>query len=245
VQTRQSLDETHWLLKLAEETSWIGGVVGWVPLADPKVSSVLDELAFKPALKGVRHVLQAEDDSFFDRGDFNRGVALLRRYSLVYDLLIVERQLPAAMRFVDRHPHQLIILDHIGKPKIAAGELEPWRTRVQELARRPHVMCKLSGMTTEANFDAWSVGDLRPYVETVLEAFGAKRVMFASDWPVCAVAASYSGWLAAVHELIGKLSDSEQEQILGSNAAEAYCLPTDGYASVQAATKRSGEVTNS
>ena len=155
VQARQSLEETEWLLALAEKNRWIEGVVGWVPLIDSDVEATLEKLASNVQLKGVRHVLQAEADAYMERADFNSGLRLLRKFALTYDLLVFEHQLPAAIALVDRHPDQPIVLDHLAKPRIAAHELEPWRTNIRELARRPHVCCKLSGMVTEADFTAW------------------------------------------------------------------------------------------
>jgi len=224
VQARQSLEETQWLLDLAEEHEWIAGVVGWVPLTDPRVELTLDQLSENAKLKGVRHVLQGEPDDYMAREDFNAGVALLRRFSLTYDVLVLEHQLPAAIKFVDRHPRQPFVLDHVAKPRIAAGELEPWARHIREMARRPHVACKLSGMVTEADFNTWTVEDLKPYVETVLEAFGPGRVLFGSDWPVCTVAASYARWIAVVEECMPGLSENERGLILGRNAASAYRL---------------------
>lgn len=228
VQARQSLAETDWLLDLADGHDWIAGVVGWAPLASLRVHETLEKLAVRPKLRGVRHVLQGEADEFMLRDDFNAGIALLRRYSLTYDVLVVERQLPAAIQFVDRHPEQPFVLDHIAKPLIAAHELEPWRTHIRELARRPHVSCKLSGMVTEAAFNTWTVEDLRPYIETVLEYFGAERLMFGSDWPVCTVAASYARWVSVVREFTAELTEDEQESIFGGNAARFYGLQLPG-----------------
>jgi L-fuconolactonase len=224
VQARQLIEETRWLLQLADEHEWIAGVVGWVPLVDREIGKVLEPLAANPRLKGLRHVLQAEPDEYFEREDFHAGIAQLRPLSLVYDVLIVERQLPAAIRFVDRHPNQPFVLDHVAKPRIGDHELEPWRKNIRELARRPHVVCKLSGMVTEASFDHWTEADLKPYVETVLEAFGPARLLFGSDWPVCTVAASYGRWASVVDGWIAQLSVHERSAILGENAVRLYSI---------------------
>jgi L-fuconolactonase len=227
VQARQSLEETQFLLDLAWNHPWIAGVVGWVPLADPNVTQVLERLSSDPSavkLKGVRHVLQAEPDAHFDRDDFHTGLSLLKRYGLVYDVLVVERQLPAAIRLVDRHPDQPFVLDHIAKPLIAAGELEPWRTHIRSLALRPHVTCKLSGMVTEASYTGWTEASLQPYLEVALEAFGPNRLLFGSDWPVCTVAASYSQWVGTVERFVAPLSAEERAAILGNNAQRIYRL---------------------
>jgi L-fuconolactonase len=224
VQCCQSVAETEWLLMLADAQPRIAGVVGWVPLVDSDVEQTIERLSANPKLKGVRHILQAEPDEYMAREDFHAGITLLQQYSLTYDVLILERQLPAAIRFVDRHPDQPFVLDHIAKPLIAAHQLEPWRTQIRELARRPHVFCKLSGMVTEADFSRWTVEDLRPYAETALEAFGPERLLFGSDWPVCAVASTYNRWVSVVKQWIAKLSANEQEMILGGNAQQFYGL---------------------
>lgn len=224
VQARQSLEETGWLLDLSRESNWIAGVVGWVPLTHPSVEDELQRLAANSRFKGVRHVLQGEPDAYMAREDFNAGVAKLSPYNLTYDLLVLERQLPAAIAFVDRHPKQPMVLDHLAKPSIAARELEPWQTHIRELARRPHVCCKLSGMVTEADFEHWTSDRLRPYVEIALEAFGPGRLLFGSDWPVCTVASSYALWTRTVAGFIAELSDEEQDKVLGGNAVDFYKL---------------------
>ena len=224
VQARQSIDETEWLLELADENTWITGVVGWVDLVHADVEQQLERLSKNRKLRGIRHVLQGEEDTFMDRADFNRGISLLREYSLVYDLLILERQLPAAIRFVDCHPNQPFVLDHVAKPLIATREQDPWGDRIREVAKRPNVSCKLSGMVTEADFGSWTTDDLRPYVETVLEAFGSKRLIFGSDWPVCTVAATYAQWISTARELFTELNMEEQALIFGGNAIQIYGL---------------------
>ena len=224
VQARQSMEETQWLLKLAHDNDWITGVVGWVPLTDPAIEETLERLALSPKLKGVRHVLQGEHDAYMAREDFNAGVAKLSQFHLTYDLLVLERQLPAATAFVDRHSNQSIVLDHLAKPLIATQQFDPWRANIRELARRPHVSCKLSGMVTEADFTNWTVDHLRPYVETVLEAFGPGRLLFGSDWPVCTVASSYGRWVDTLQQLTAELSEDERAGIFGGNAVDLYGL---------------------
>jgi L-fuconolactonase len=225
VQARQSLEETRWLLELAGGNPFVRGVVGWVPLISPEVEKILGELAANPKLRAVRHVLQGEADEFYMlREDFNHGIAALRGHGLVYDILIFERHLPQTIELVDRHPQQVFVLDHVAKPRIKEGLVEPWRKNIQELARRPNVYCKISGMVTEADYANWTEVQLRPYVETVLEAFGPQRLMFGSDWPVCLVACDYARWINLVRGWIGKLSAGEQARILGETAVEAYEL---------------------
>lgn len=224
VQARQSLEETRWLLQLASGAPWMRGVVGWVPLVDPGVADVLGELSRNPLLRGVRHVLQGEPSSYMARPDFNAGIRRLRDFGLVYDVLIFHHQLPEAMAFVDRHPDQPMILDHCAKPAVRDGRIEPWASQMRELARRPQVTCKLSGLVTEADFATWSPESLRPYFDVVLDAFGPRRMLFGTDWPVCLVASSYRRWVDTVARWIAPLSRSEQDEIMGGTAVRAYGL---------------------
>lgn len=228
VQARQTLEETRWLLDLANDDACVRGVVGWVPLTAPeKAAAALDGLADEPFLIGVRHVVHDEpDDQFILRGDFNRGIDLLLERDLTYDILIFERHLPQTIEFVDRHPNQRFVIDHIAKPKIRSGELEPWRANITKLAKRENVFCKLSGMVTEADPANWTPEQLAPYAETVLEAFGPDRLMFGSDWPVCLIACDYPRWRNVVGSFIDELSPDEQAKILGETAAEFYRLPS-------------------
>jgi L-fuconolactonase len=225
VQARQSLEETRWLLGLAKTSPVMRGVVGWVPLQDLDVAKYLDEFAPDAKFRAVRHVLHDEpDDDFMLRDDFNRGIALLKRYGLVYDILIYERHLPQTLLFVDAHPNQTFVVDHIAKPKIREQQLSPWRERMRELGRREHVYCKISGVVTEADWRSWKPADLEPYFDIVLTAFGPKRLMFGSDWPVLNVAADYPTWTATVAAALERLSPGEQSRIWGETAMEAYRL---------------------
>lgn len=225
VQARQTLEETRWLLELAGASDLVAGVVGWVPLVSPAVGETLAELAANPRLRGVRHVLQGEaDPDFAARRDFNEGVAALRGLGLAYDILVYESQLPAAIALVDRHPDQVFVLDHVAKPRIREGVVSPWRERIRELARRPNVFCKLSGMVTEADVRGFTRASLQPYADVVLSAFSPARVMFGSDWPVCLAACSYSRWLATVGELCRALTTGEREMVMGGTARRAYGL---------------------
>ncbi len=225
VQARQSVRETEWLLSLADGNDFIKGVVGWVPLAQADVGDTLSKFAANPKLRAVRHVVQDEpDDRFILGADFTRGVAMLREFDLVYDILIFERQLAPSIEFVDRHPEQVFVLDHIAKPRIKDGALEPWRENIRELARRENVFCKISGMATEADWKTWNEVQLRPYLDVVLDAFGPKRLMFGTDWPVCLAASSYARWVEVVRNFSAKLSADEQEWLWGKTAVQAYAL---------------------
>jgi L-fuconolactonase len=225
VEARPSVVETQWLLDFAAQHDFIKGVVGWVELVSPKVGAPLERFASNSKLKSVRHVVQGEpDENFILRDDFNRGIRELTRFGLDYDILIFERHLPQTIRFVDMHPNQIFVLDHIAKPRIKTNMLEPWGKNLRELARRENVCCKVSGMVTEADYKTWTEAQLRPYFETALEAFGPKRLMFGSDWPVCLVACGYGRWHKLVQDWISRLSKAEQDRILGGTAIEAYKL---------------------
>jgi L-fuconolactonase len=226
VQARQTVEETRWLLDLADNLNQeIYGVVGWAPIADQSFPGVLEELCRRPKLKGLRHVVQAEpDENYLLREDFNRGICQMRDTGLVYDILIYERHLPQTIRFVDKHPDQSFVLDHIAKPRIRDGVLEPWKTRIRDLASRENVMCKLSGVVTEADWKRWSLEGLRPYLDAVMDAFGPQRVMAGSDWPVCLIACRYAQWFRALEEYLAGFSQTEREAIFGGNAEKVYGL---------------------
>jgi L-fuconolactonase len=227
VQARQTVAETAWLLQQAAESELIRGVVGWLPIAAEDFPSAMERFDAGPLLKGLRHVVQAEPEGFLDGAEFNRGIAALRGTGLVYDILIFARQLAEATRFVDRHPQQLFVLDHIAKPTIAAGELTQWSKDIRELARRENVVCKLSGMVTEADWSQWSRQSLQPYFDTVLEAFGPARLMAGSDWPVLTVACTYARWWQSIAEWIAPLSADERGQIEAGTAIRTYQLALD------------------
>ncbi len=224
VQARQTLEETRWLLKLAQSFSKIRGVVGWAPIASIDFESSLSEFSAEPKLVGLRHVVQAEPSGFLDSADFNRGIRAIRDTGLVYDLLVVEHQLEETIRFVDRHPQQIFVLDHIAKPKIASGEMEPWRTLIRELSKRKNVSCKISGMATEASWSQWSIESLRPYLDTVVDAFGADRLMAGSDWPVCLLATTYVRWWQVLRDYFATFSIDERALIFGATAVKIYNL---------------------
>jgi L-fuconolactonase len=223
VQTSRSVAETERLLDCARRTSAIAAVIGWLPLHSEDLPALLDHFDTRH-LVGLRHIVQAEPDGFLEAAAFNRGIANLTARNLTYDLLIYERQLPEAIQFVDRHPQQRFILNHAAKPRIAAGELQPWANRLRELAQRSNVFCKLSGLTTEAHWNTWTLDTLRPYLDLCVEAFGPGRLLAGSDWPVCLLATSYQRWWNALHEYFSTFAEDEQRQIFGTNAATIYRL---------------------
>ena len=225
VEARQDLAETHDLISLAEKHPFIEAVVGWAPLASKEFEACLESLTTYPQLRGLRHVIQSEpDDDFILGGDFNRGIASMLSSGLVYEILVYERHLPQTIKFVDAHPNQIFVLDHIAKPRIQERMVSPWRERIFELARRENVFCKVSGMTTEADWHAWTEADLRPYLDTVFEAFGAARLMMGSDWPVCLLAVGYKEWFRLLDGYAAKLSEHERELFCGGTAIQVYRL---------------------
>jgi L-fuconolactonase len=225
VQARQSIEESRWLLELAAADPFIKGVVGWVDLRSDQAADELDLFAADPRFVGVRHVVQDEPDPrFLLDAAFVRGLERLQPRGLTYDLLLYPHQLPAAIELAGRLPEQPFVLDHLAKPRVKAGELDPWRHDVAALARYPNVRAKLSGLVTEAAWRAWRPADFAPYLEVALEAFGPERLMFGSDWPVCLLAAEYADVVGIVDDCIGRLAPAEQQAIRGGTALEFYGL---------------------
>ncbi len=225
VQARQTLAENDFLLAAAARSPLIAGVVGWVDLRAPDVDETLASYAGRPRFLGVRHIVQAEPDGFLHDPAFNHGISRLQHHRLVYDVLVVGRQMRDTVGFVDRHPNQPFVLDHLGKPTIRRDHFDAgWASDFRELARRQHVTCKLSGMVTEVRDETWSVDLLRPYADLALECFGPERLMMGSDWPVCRMRAEYDVWQDAVGTLVGALSSTEQSAIFGGTAARVYGL---------------------
>lgn len=225
VQARCSLAETEWLLELAQNEKLIRGVVGWIPLKDPAVGDILDRFGKNPLFRGVREIIQGTADrDYLAHPDFDRGMRELTRRAIPYDLLVFHAQLPSAIEFVKRHPNQFFILDHIGKPEIRRDFATTWAKQIRELGKLENVACKFSGIVTEVHEKNWDTALLRPYFETVLAAFGANRLMFGSDWPVCLPRVDYKRWLETVEELIALLSSDERLQFMEGTAKKAYRL---------------------
>jgi L-fuconolactonase len=229
VQARQNLQETDDLLAMANAEPLICGVVGWVPLASPDVSETLDRLADQKFFKGVRHVVQDEpDDRFILGNDFNRGIAKLAAYQLVYDVLIFAKQLPASIEFVDQHPNLQMVLDHIAKPTITDDAYDDqWEREFRELAKREHISCKFSGVVTEVQGESWSTDQIRRYWDVALEAYTPDRLMFGSDWPVCLLKTGHTQWLQTVQQLASQLTETERTKLFSANAIRDYNLDVD------------------
>jgi len=227
VQTRQTLEETRWLLELADRSPKILGVVGWVDLCSPDARSQLTALTQNPKLVGIRHIVQAEpDDRFLLRQDFLLGVSLLQEFDLAYDILIYTRHLGVAAEFVERFPGLRFVLDHMGKPPIKTGQIEPWATGIRRLAAFPNVFCKMSGLVTEADWHHWKPEHITPHLDVVFDAFGPDRLMIGSDWPVCLVAASYGRALDVVKNYVDRRTPETRKAILGGNAQRFWRLRT-------------------
>lgn len=228
VQTLSSLDETRDFLHLAETDALVRAVTGWVDLTAPSVADDLAALREEPGgnyLRAIRHGVQSEPDvNWLARPDVRRGLEAVQRAGLRYELLTFPVHLDVSIDTVRAFPELPFVLDHCSKPQIVKGELEPWATKIGELAALPNVSCKLSGLVTEADWSSWTTAVLRPYAEVVLEAFGPERVMFGSDWPVCLLATTYAEWVATAEELTSGLTESERAAIFGDTARRFYAI---------------------
>jgi L-fuconolactonase len=228
VQARQNLEETRWLLELAEQHPFVKGVVGWVDLRSERLSRQLERFAQHPKLVGVRHVVHDEpDDHFMLWPEFRRGVAQLLDLNLTCDLLLFPKHLKVAAQLVEEFPRQPFVLDHIAKPKIAEGLLSPWQEDLRQLAKFPNVSCKLSGMVTEARWKHWRPADFHRYLDIVFDAFGPTRLMIGSDWPVCTLSGDYEPVMKIVMDYTEKFSKEAQSAILGDNCARFYQIPSE------------------
>jgi L-fuconolactonase len=224
VQVRQTLEETRWLLELAANNPFILGVVGWADLRSPRLRAELEPFAGKTKLVGIRHIVQSEPDDFLLQPDFLRGISILEEFDLAYDLLIYSKHLPIAAKFVKRFPRQRFVLDHLAKPPIKSGAVDLWARGIRELSSFPNVFAKVSGLVTEADWQAWKPEDIRPYLDVAFECFGPSRLMIGSDWPVCTVAASYARVVDLVKDYRSGFAAEEHQAVLGGNAAKFWRL---------------------
>jgi L-fuconolactonase len=225
VQARQTLEETRWLLALADDHPFIAGVVGWVDLQADRAHAQLEQLSSNPRLVGVRHIVQSEpDDRFLLRPAFCRGIGLLDAFGLAYDILVYPRHLPVAADFVARFDRQRFVLDHLGKPDVRRGAIAQWERDLRRLAEFPNVFCKLSGLVTEADWSHWSPAQLGPYLDVAFDCFGPQRLVIGSDWPVCTVAADYAQTMRVVLEYVSSRSPEDRDAVLGGNAVRFWKL---------------------
>jgi len=228
VQTRSSEDETAEFLALAAGTPFIRGVIGWVDLTAPAVGDAIAALLARPGgdrLVGIRHQAHDEPDpEWLLRAEVVRGIAAVGTAGLAYDLLVRARELPAALELARRLPDVRFVIDHLAKPEIASGELEPWRERIAAFADLPHVACKVSGLVTEADWSSWTIDELQPYVDHAIAVFGPERLLFGSDWPVCLLAASYEDVVEAALTTMSEFDVIGQAAVMGGNATRIYGL---------------------
>jgi L-fuconolactonase len=224
VQSRQTEDDTNFLLELADQNQFIKGVVGWIDLCSAELEARLSYYSQFKKLKGFRHIIQAEPAEFMTRQSFITGVNKLHQYNFTYDLLITHDQLPEALEFVSKVTNTRIVIDHIAKPLIKTKEISQWKTNMISIAAFPNVYCKISGMVTEADWRNWAVEDFFPYLDVIVKAFGTDRVLYGSDWPVCLLAASYQLQLDIVQKYFSGYPISEQKKVFGSNAVKFYNL---------------------
>lgn len=225
VQASNSVAESRWLLTLADDNSFIAGVVGWVNLVDPGVDGQLKELISHPKFKGIRHLVESEPaDDWLTQPVVLQGLRQLADNDLSYDLLVHTRHLPHARTVAERCPNLRLVIDHMAKPPIARGEFKEWSQHLAPLAAFKNVHCKLSGLVTEANWSTWHTDNLRPYIDYVLELFGPERLMFGSDYPVCLLASSYERVLESFLEILKDLNDDQRTRIFAQNARNFYRL---------------------
>ncbi len=224
VQVDQTEEETNWLLSLAEKHSCIKGVVGWVDLTAINLTERLEHFSTFPLLKGFRHILQAEHPSFINQPSFVNGIGRLKNYNFTYDILIYPRHLPEVLNLCKKNTEQLFVIDHMAKPLVKEGLIDDWKKQLHPFGALENVYCKISGLATEANWNDWTLHDLKPYLDVVTAVFGTKRIMFGSDWPVCMLASSYLQWMHAIKDYFSVFSRDEQEQFFSGNARNIYHL---------------------
>lgn len=225
VQTQHDTAENDWVLELCGQHDWLAGVVGWVDLASDQCEAQIEKYKANDKFLGVRHITQGEaDDDFIISEPVLKGLGLLEKHDLAFDLLFFVKHLKHGATVAKKFPNLRLVIDHLAKPVIKKGEIDGWKEHLIAAAQCPNVYCKLSGMVTEADWENWKPADLKPYVELALENFGPERCMFGSDWPVCELAASYEEVFDALVECIGGLSESEKSHVLGQTAVEFYRL---------------------
>ena len=223
VQADQTLAETEFLLKLADENEFIKAVVGWVDLSANNIRDQLKAFSSYKKLKGFRHIVQSEpDERFLLRDEFIHGISLLKEFGYSYDILVYPHQLETVIDFINKFPDQPFVLDHMGKPEIRNKKSWDWENDIEEIARHPNVYCKISGLVTEADPKNWKMGDFVPYIDFILQNFGSDRVMFGSDWPVCLLGATYAEACDIIEGNTTHLTEEEKAKLWGGNAMKFY-----------------------
>lgn len=225
VQTEQTKESNDFLLQQAALFPFIKGVVGWIDLTSENIKEELETYKENIVLKGFRHILQGESDrAYMLREDFRQGIAALKEFAYTYDILIYPDQLTYTERFVQQFPEQKFIIDHLAKPYIKKGKIEEWKESIGKIAAYPNVLCKVSGMVTEADWKQWKKEDFTPYLDVVVNAFGTQRVVYGSDWPVCLVAATYQQQLQIIEDYFSSFTAAEKAAVFGGNAVQFYQL---------------------
>jgi len=225
VQTQHNVAENHWLLELADQHPFIAGVVGWVDLASPDCAKQIEEFTKNSKFVGVRHITQDEpDDNFLIRPEVLRGLKVLEKYGMPFDLLLYVKHLRHVPTLARTLPELPMVIDHLAKPRIKERRTDDWLPHIRAAAAFPNVYCKLSGMITEADWQRWTAAELRPYVQTVLECFGPERCLFGSDWPLCELAGTYQQVCDALNEALGPVSQTTRNLIFGDTARRFYRL---------------------
>lgn len=225
VQSDSSEAENRFQLQNAASHDFVKGVVGWVNLQAANIQERLSYYKAFPKMKGFRHMVQGEpDDAFLLRSQFQNGIRLLGQFGFTYDLLIYPKHLKYALELVTRFPDQLFVIDHLAKPNIKSGEIEAWKKDIAQMGQFPNVYCKVSGMVTEADWQQWQHEHFKPYLDTIVAAFGTHRLLYGSDWPVCLLAGSYEQQWGIVQKYFRAFSTTEQDQVFGGNAQHFYQL---------------------
>ncbi len=221
----ERLSETEWIAEVAETDARIKGIVAAAPIAAGEAIRLhLDKLREFPLVKGVRKLIQGHDEDYCLSPNFVEGVECLAEYGYTFDICIAHTQMRSAIDLVCQCPEITFVLDHLGKPDVRGGEIEPWEPQIQELARLDNCYCKISGLVTEADHKAWEKEDLRPYIEHVIQCFGMDRVLFGSDWPVETLAATYAEWIAALDDILCDVSEKDLQKLYCDNAKKVYRL---------------------
>lgn len=226
VQAAPTIAETEFLLKLSETTDMIGGVVGWIDVAAEDYREQYDKLKSHPKLVGLRVMIQdMPDERIVLEPHFIEAMSYFAEQDVPIDLLVLSAQLPTLIELLDKLPGLRGVIDHIAKPRIAEGAMEPWQSQMREIAKHPNIYCKLSGMITEADHDSWQPEDFTKYIQHIIEVFGTDRIMFGSDWPVCLLAGSYDDVFNVLAQALpDTLTEADIAKLYGLNAKRFYKL---------------------
>ncbi len=225
IQTQHNVEENLWALELAEQHNFVAGVVGWVDLTNPSCETQLLQFTDHPKFVGVRHLTQNEpDDDFLIRTEVVRGLRVLEKYDIPFDLLLDGRHLRHVPRLARELPNLRMVINHLAKPEIKHRRIDQWTNDLKAAAQCENIHCKLSGLITEADWQQWTVDDLKPYVQVALDLFGPERCMFGSDWPVCLLAGPYEQVVDSLKEALGPLGTTEHQKIFGETATNFYRL---------------------